>query len=198
MKRLSLYLFLIFFTLQTPSQADDIRDFQIEGISIGDSALDYFSEEEIKKETNINIYSYKKDKTFVQTAFSTTKHNFNTYEIVMIEYKKNDKDYIIHGLSGKIISIYKNDIEACFKKQDKVFKELSQMFKNQKINPTSIKTHPADKSGKSKVRMSSFQFNQRDIVIVACYNYHKDMPYSSNFKVNLFTNELNEWLYENN
>ena len=47
MKRLSLYLFLILFTLQTPSQADDIRDFQIEGMSIGDSLLDYFSEEEI-------------------------------------------------------------------------------------------------------------------------------------------------------
>ena len=34
-------------TLQTPSQADDIKDFQIEGMSIGDSLLDYFSEEEI-------------------------------------------------------------------------------------------------------------------------------------------------------
>ena len=49
MKRLSLYLFLILFTLQTPSWADDIRDFQIEGMSIGDSLLDYFSEKEIKK-----------------------------------------------------------------------------------------------------------------------------------------------------
>ena len=47
MKKLSLYLFLLLFTLQTPSQADDIRDFQIEGISVGDSLLDYFSEEEI-------------------------------------------------------------------------------------------------------------------------------------------------------
>lgn len=28
----------------TPSQANDIREFEIEGISIGDSALDYFSE----------------------------------------------------------------------------------------------------------------------------------------------------------
>ena len=36
-------LFLI-----TPSLADDISDFEIEGISIGDSALDYFSEEQIK------------------------------------------------------------------------------------------------------------------------------------------------------
>ena len=47
MKRLSLYLFLILFTIQIPSQADDIRDFQIEGMSIGDSALDYFSKDEL-------------------------------------------------------------------------------------------------------------------------------------------------------
>ena len=37
-------LFLI-----TPSRTDDIRDFQIEGMSIGDSLLDYFSKEEILK-----------------------------------------------------------------------------------------------------------------------------------------------------
>ena len=41
-------ILILILTLQTPSQADDIQDFQIEGMSIGDSALDYFSEEEIK------------------------------------------------------------------------------------------------------------------------------------------------------
>ena len=49
MKRLYTFLFLIFFSFQTSSLADDIRDFQIEGISIGDSLLDYMSEEEIKE-----------------------------------------------------------------------------------------------------------------------------------------------------
>ena len=52
MKKLSTYLFLILFSFQAPSWADDIRDFQIEGISIGDSLLDYFSEHEIKENTN--------------------------------------------------------------------------------------------------------------------------------------------------
>ena len=46
MKKFLAVLILIF-TLQTPTQADDIKDFQIEGMSIGDSALDYFSEKEI-------------------------------------------------------------------------------------------------------------------------------------------------------
>ena len=40
-----------------PSQANDIRDFQIEGISIGDSLLDYFNED-IIKENKENIYDW--------------------------------------------------------------------------------------------------------------------------------------------
>ena len=38
-------LFLIL-SLQSWTKADDIRDFQIEGMSIGDSLLDYISENE--------------------------------------------------------------------------------------------------------------------------------------------------------
>ena len=63
MKRLSLYLFLILFTLQTPSQADDIRDFQIAGMSIGDSALDYFTKSEIKE----NIMDYYENRGYHPT-----------------------------------------------------------------------------------------------------------------------------------
>jgi len=42
MKRLLLILILIF-SFQSLTKADDIRDFEIEGISVGDSLLDYFS-----------------------------------------------------------------------------------------------------------------------------------------------------------
>ena len=48
-KRFLIILVLIF-NLPNLSIADDIRDFQIEGMSLGDSLLDYFSEEEIKIE----------------------------------------------------------------------------------------------------------------------------------------------------
>jgi len=45
MKRLLLILILTF-SFQTWTKADDIRDFQIEGMSVGDSLLDYFNEKE--------------------------------------------------------------------------------------------------------------------------------------------------------
>ena len=55
MKKLYVYLFLVFFALQTPSSSDDIRDFQIEGMSVGDSLLDFISKDKIENEFEIVI-----------------------------------------------------------------------------------------------------------------------------------------------
>ena len=48
MKRLLLILILTF-SFQNLAKADDISDFQIEGMSIGDSLLDFFNEKKILK-----------------------------------------------------------------------------------------------------------------------------------------------------
>ena len=48
MKKLLLILILTL-NFQTLSKADDIREFEIEGISLGDSLLDYYSIEEINE-----------------------------------------------------------------------------------------------------------------------------------------------------
>ena len=67
-------LFLI-----TPSQADDISDFQIEGIGIGDSALNFFSKSLIEK-NSVDVYS---DKKF--TAVQNDKLSFfETYDALIL------------------------------------------------------------------------------------------------------------------
>ena len=58
MNRLILILILTF-NFQNLTKADDIRDFEIEVMSVGDSLLDYISENEIKNK--INYQRYKKD-----------------------------------------------------------------------------------------------------------------------------------------
>ena len=54
MRKILLFLFL-FISFIEKSQADDIKDFEIEGISIGDSLLDFFEKIEIKKTFFIKI-----------------------------------------------------------------------------------------------------------------------------------------------
>lgn len=63
MKKILVLLFS-FFLLSSPSVfAEDISDFTIEGISIGDSLLDYMTEDEILKEIekNLDRYYYLKE-----------------------------------------------------------------------------------------------------------------------------------------
>ena len=43
--RVFLTVLILIFSLQSWTKADDIRDFEIEGISIGESLLKYFDEE---------------------------------------------------------------------------------------------------------------------------------------------------------
>ena len=52
-----LTLFVLLFS--TSVFADNISDFEIEGISIGDSLLDYFSEEEIIEQIKETRYMYE-------------------------------------------------------------------------------------------------------------------------------------------
>ena len=45
-------IFILILSLQTLTKADDISNFEIDGISVGDSLLDYLSIKQIKKKYN--------------------------------------------------------------------------------------------------------------------------------------------------
>ena len=57
--RIFLSILILIFNFQSWTIADDIRDFQIEGMSIGDSLLDFLSEDEINNSRR-NYYSNRK------------------------------------------------------------------------------------------------------------------------------------------
>ena len=59
MKKILLLLFLSFF-INLHAQAEDIKDFQIGGISLNDSLLNTFSEKEIKKAKRKTSFKSKK------------------------------------------------------------------------------------------------------------------------------------------
>ena len=111
MKKLLILLFSLFF-LSSPSVfADNLSDFEIEGMSIGDSLLDYMTEEEILEEIkkNINRYPYLKEpykyvqinlyedsSTYYGLAILIKNNSLNEYVS-----DKNEK-YTILSISGFI------------------------------------------------------------------------------------------------
>ena len=163
MKRLSLYLFLILFTLQTPSQADDIRDFQIEGLSVGDSLLDYFSEEKINKSKR--NYGYK-DKKFYAVGFDN-ENVFTVYDSLDIYLKHNDKNYIIYSISG--INYFINDINNCYKKKKEISSELTLMFND--LEKKELKKKKMSSYKSSTIESNYFIFRSGDYVKIQCYDW---------------------------
>ena len=189
MKCLSIYLFLLFFTLQTPSLADDISDFQIEGMSIGDSLLDFLSEDEINNSRR-NYFSNRK-----YYAVGISK-NIEIYETIDIYLKSGDKSYEIKTIAGYIFINKKK----CLAKRKQVTKELRDLFKNSKEVNSENDSHAADKTGKSKVYTTSFLLKNKeadDHIRVECTDWSKDIEdkhnWGDNFNVSAVTKEINDW-----
>tara|TARA_B110000305_G_scaffold55410_1_gene61189 strand:- start:232 stop:810 length:579 start_codon:yes stop_codon:yes gene_type:complete len=164
MKKLILILILTL-SFQTLTKADDIRDFEIEGISIGDSLLDYFSEEEITK-----TFYYKSKKYF---SFTSSQSSFKTYDGVQFHIKNNDKTYTIEAIEG--VKLFQNKINECKKLKKVVVGELSSLFIDaEKENDSG--THDYDKTGNSKFFRTMFFTSPKDrynSIEVACFDWSK-------------------------
>ena len=167
--KILLTLFVLFFS---PSVfADDISDFQIDGISIGDSLLDHYSEEEILKEIERNLNFYETqglDNTFVEVYF----FGKNTYDVLSFFIKPNDQKYIIYSLSGRVE--YKENINQCYYELNEIVEEISLMFEYKKKNEIET-THPADITGKSNYKSVEFFLNSNERVQVYCMDFDESM-----------------------
>ena len=196
MKRLSRYLFLLLFTLQTPSLADDISDFQIDGMSIGDSLLDYMSEENIKTEIKKTRYIY----TYLNEDFGEVylHEELQTYDYMSFFVKPNDEKFLIYEVRG-IIS-YIEDLNGCHKKQNEIVEEISKIFEDAKKSEKSYKSRH-DPSGKSTKEKVIFTFNSGDKIQIVCSNWEENLRIKNNWgegiSVIISTNEVLNWLSGN-
>ena len=191
MKKLSTYLFLILFSFSALSFADDISDFQIEGISVGDSLLDYFSKKEIKDNININYYANNK---YTSVEFFELP-SFEIYDSVELNYKTDDKKYIIVSVAGVLFC--EKNIEKCNKKQKEIGLELSNMFENAKKDLQKSK-HNADKSGKSTTSQINFWLKSGEIVSIELLDWSEKITnekgWTDNVAVVLYTPDFAQWL----
>ena len=183
---LVLGLFLI-----TPSQADDIRDFQIEGMSVEVSLLDYISEEEIKEKKN---FMYPNKDYYSVTIFLS---EFEIFKEIQFHLKANDKNYIIKSIDG--ILEYNNKPEDCYKKMDEIVAETSQIFEDIKIRNSGILIHPADQSGKSKSKDIYFDFKSRENMQFSCVDFSEEFTKKypiraqDHLRVAINTREIIDW-----
>ena len=174
------FLIILILSFQTLSLADNIRYFQIEGMKIGDSALDYFSESQLEdSEQGWHNYSYNE----YSTSYMPGK---GIYSWFLVSYKNDDNNFIIEALAGGLEK--KNyDNKECNDKLDVTALNISKSFKNTtqeekkfyKLTADAARTYPF--TGKSNVTSLSFNFLDGAKIILACYNMDKEAKENESF-----------------
>ena len=192
----------------TSSHADNIRDLQIEGISIGDSALKYFPEELIKNSTtqipgnHNNEYEWASiyDGTKISGFRNLSDFAYTTFDTIEFTFKKNDKNFIIEGLSGGITNTFKKNIlniEDCKKQKNEMYQDVKSIFRNS-ISRSDNGSVPFDKTGKSKYFRSAIQLSKNSKYMeieVSCVFYKGELTknFTTSVGTTIKSDKLNDW-----
>jgi hypothetical protein len=168
MKRL---LLILIFTLsfQSWTKADDIKDFEIEGISVGQSLLEYTLPGEIEsikskwQYPNDNFIIYKIDKVI----------DLKKFDFLSVTVKKNDNKYIIQNVSGGID--YKN-LNDCFEIKNEIKIMIESIFKPDGMDEKEYMPND-DKTGKSKIYGTQYYlkpFPSVESITINCAHMSKE------------------------
>jgi len=184
MKKTLIILVLLF---SSSVFAEDISDFEIEGMSIGDSLLDYFSEEELK---NTKKTFYPGSDKFYMTS---SRKIYDIYEYITFHLKKNDDKYIIASLKGYLD--FPNQLKACKEKKKEIVSEISSVITSAKEKKYDFRYEKLD-DGKSIAYISDFEVDGGKIRIW-CENWSKETEIKRNWidglAVSAGTHEFGKW-----
>ena len=189
--QISILLLILIIGPQSWINADDIKDFEIEGMSVGDSLLDFFDKNLIENEIKDAAF-YPNSKSFM--ILSLIPKNMKQYENLNFHIKKNDKKYLIYSVKGMIYL----EPDECLKIKKDVEAEI------QKIVPNSeIKNHTNNYNnnfGESKAYISDYYIKD-GVIRVFCTDWDKQFindkynkNYSNTLSVNSTIDELRIWI----
>ena len=185
--RVFLTVLVLILSFQSWTKADSIKDFEIEGMSVGDSLLDFFSEEYIEKKEK---YYYPKSKKFFR--INTGKiDNLETYEAIQFQLLSNDKKYIIYSVSGMIL--YENNIEDCYDLKNTLVQKIKSLFPNS-VDNNYKKKHELDKTGKSVVERHDFMLESGGLVLVKCSDWSEEMHSADKLTVGILSKQLLDFI----
>ena len=183
--KIFLSVLILIFSIQSWSEADDIRDFEIEGISIDDSLLNYMTANEIRN----NTLPYFEDERNYYIVLKNT--NLKTFDRIELYLKSGDNDYVIKGIQA---GIFPNTLEKCLKEKKKIEKDIE--------NSLNIKLEDLVEKHSFYVNTtlySSFYYFGLDYIRINCTYYDdKDKKVHGaslmdNLSVSAYTNEINKW-----
>ena len=185
MNKIILILFVIL-NFQSWTFADDIRDFEIEGMSIGDSLLDYFSKKKIDQE---QFFEAEQGDNKEVARFYIREKKGN-YDWITMSFKTSDSKYTIIELSGFIFMSF----DKCLKIRDEIDIEVENLFENSEKQITGTIEHFLDKE--SFVNHVAYWTSKtsNDYVSLTCYDWSNKSGYDDQLRVEAYSDEYHQWL----
>ena len=175
------------FGFQTLTRADDIRDFEIEGVSIGESLLDKYNKSVLD---NIEKYYYPNSKKIVGLYSEVFNKNLNNYDA--IQFSVTPEDYKIEAIAGMNYE-FQNKQEECYRKMEKIFDEILSLFPNSKTIKDKESPHDADSSGKSVGKVYKINLDN-GVIRVACTDWAENIPRRDSLKISIHTTKHINWI----
>ena len=197
--RVFLAVLVLILSLQSWTKADDISEFQIEGMSIGDSLLDYVSEDLIIIEKNRPSSYVNEDFFIVEFKSKSLKtSNTNTYTSFQAHVKKNDDLYKIYSLSG-MLSFQDKSFNECKKKMKEISNELSEIFGAANKEEDKVRNYTPDPTGGSK-SISTYFYLPDGVARIICFDISKELEdkegWIDSLDIVIYNLEFKKWLKE--
>ncbi len=136
----------------------------MEGMSVGNSLLDYFSESVILENKSGAQYP---NQEFIIYYFKDLPR-FKIYDALTIAVKAEDKRYYIHDIGGS--KYFPNNFNKCLSEMKKIEKEIEGIFTSAK-KYSGKNNHQYDKSGKSIQVVAGWDLQSGDNSQLVCINW---------------------------
>tara|TARA_A100001388_G_C28761502_1_gene498105 strand:- start:164 stop:790 length:627 start_codon:yes stop_codon:yes gene_type:complete len=183
--------------------SDQIYDLSVDGISVGDSLLEFMNEKKIIEEQDKTKthYSYLVDPLKYSEVY--IRKDFPVYDLISVFYKRKNKNkyftiknqYEIEMVRGQISFI--EDFDGCLKKKNEVKNELISMFPFTQKKEDSF-SHSLDPTGRSIVHSTKFSFDSGNSIVLQCNDWEEyfrsENKFTEGFKFVILKKEVDEWL----
>jgi hypothetical protein len=175
MKKTLLLLFSLFFLNSPAVLAVHFANFEVVDISLGDSLLEFMSEDEIldgiEKYKDLNRYSYLNEPNkFLEIIVPREKNIYDKASVFIKNAIPNN--YTIYAIRG--YKDYIEDFDACIKQRDAIAKIITGMF-------TDLKTDKSIEKNNQGIN-DYFTLNDLDATIdIYCQDFEETYRLKNNF-----------------
>ena len=186
-------ILVIFFIFLVPSflSANDISEFQIEGMNVNESVLSYFHKNQIDNEKFYLYENYGPKGKEIAAIF--IEDNIDRYDSVQISFK--DDNYEIVSIIG---NIYFEDMDNCSPLQNEISNDIKSLFSDLNFE-ADLEPIPHVGYPNGEVMVQSrigffLEKGRRSNIDLICFDISESLNKNDRLSVTVRTHENNDWL----